>query len=219
MRTDVPSQCVLKVLNAMWGDMRVLKLIVDKDLKVPLPRMALLWSEAVLFAGLKSLWCFDQRTPIHGGKMRRIFIAMALCSSMQLTAVAQDNSAVIARIHQFVDAFNHGDTKAMVAASADQVSIIDEFPPHSWSGAGAIAKWMSDYDADAKKNGITDGVVTIGSPRHIDVTADRAYVVVPSDYTYKQNGKVVKETGSIFTVVLQKSAAGWRIVAWSWANN
>jgi len=29
MRTDVPSQCVLKVLNAMWGDMRVL--IVDKE--------------------------------------------------------------------------------------------------------------------------------------------------------------------------------------------
>jgi ketosteroid isomerase-like protein len=151
--------------------------------------------------------------------MRRIFMAMALCAAMQLTAVAQDNSAVLARIHQFVDAFNHGDTKAMVAASADQVSIIDEFPPHSWSGAGAIAKWVRDYDADAKKNGITDGVVTIGSPRHIDVTADCAYVVVPADYTYKQNGKVVKETGSIFTLVLQKSATGWRIMAWSWANN
>jgi ketosteroid isomerase-like protein len=151
--------------------------------------------------------------------LRRIFIAMALYASIELTAVAQDNSAVIVCIHQFVDAFNYGDTKAMAAASVDQVSIIDEFPPHPWSGAGAIAKWMSDYDADAKKNDITDGVVTIGSPRHVGVTADRAYVVVPADYTYKQNGKVVKETGSIFTVVLQKSAAGWRIVAWSWANN
>jgi ketosteroid isomerase-like protein len=151
--------------------------------------------------------------------MRRILIAMALCALMQLPVAAQDNAAVMARVHQFVDAFNHGDTKAASAACADQVSIIDEFPPHIWSGAGAFEKWMNDFNADSKKNGITDAVVTLGTPRHIDVTGDRAYVVVPADYTYKQNGKVAKEIGSIFTVVLQKSAEGWRIVAWSWATN
>jgi len=78
---------------------------------------------------------------------------------------------------------------------------------------------MSDYDLDAKKNAITDGIVTLGNPRHIDVTADRAYVVAPADYTFKKKGTLVEETGSMFTFALQKGAAGWRITGWAWAKN
>ena len=151
--------------------------------------------------------------------MRRILIALALAVLAQGATVAQDKTAVMAPVHQFVDAFNKGDTKTAVAACADQTSIIDEFPPHEWHGSGACAKWANDFDADAKKKGITDEVVTLGSPRHIDITGDRAYVVVPADYAYKQKGKSVKETGSILTVALQKSAAGWRMTGWSWAKN
>ena len=151
--------------------------------------------------------------------MRRILIALALAVLAQGATVAQDKTAVMAPVHQFVGAFNKGDTKTAVAACADQTSIIDEFPPHEWHGSGACAKWANDFDADAKKKGITDEVVTLGSPRHIDITGDRAYVVVPADYAYKQKGKSVKETGSILTVALQKSAAGWRMTGWSWAKN
>ena len=151
--------------------------------------------------------------------MRRIFIALALAALAQGTTAAQDKAAVMAPVHQFVDAFNKGDTKAAMAACADQTSIIDEFPPYEWHGPGGCAKWWNDYDADAKKNGVTDGMVTLGSPRHIDVTADRAYVVVPADYTYKQKGKVVKEKGSMLTLVLQRGAAGWRVIGWAWAKN
>ena len=122
-------------------------------------------------------------------------------------------------VHQFVDAFNKGDTKTAAAACAEQTSIIDEFPPHEWHGAGACSTWMNDYDADAKKNGITDAIVTLGSPRHIDITAERAYVVIPSDYTFKLKGKPAKETGSMFTFALRKGEAGWRITGWSWAKN
>lgn len=151
--------------------------------------------------------------------MRRIVIALALAVLAQGTTAAQDKAVVMAPVHQFVDAFNKGDTKAAMAVCADQTSIIDEFPPYEWHGPGGCAKWFNDYDADAKKKGVTDGVVTLGSPRHIDVTADRAYVVVPADYTYKQKGKVVKEKGSMLTLVLQRGAAGWRIIGWTWAKN
>jgi len=141
----------------------------------------------------------------------------------RLIALAQgagsDKAPVIAPVRQIVDAFNKGDTKTAAAVCADQTSIIDEFPPHEWHGPGGCAKWMADYDADAKKNRITDGVVTLGTPKHVDITADRAYVVVPADYAYKQKGKAVKETGSLLTVALQKGAAGWRITGWSWTKN
>jgi hypothetical protein len=121
-------------------------------------------------------------------------------------------------VHQFVDGFNKGDIKTALAACAEQTSIIDEFPPHEWHGAGACSNWANDFDADAKKNGITDGIVTLGNPRRVDITADRAYVVVPANYTFKQKGKLVKETGSMLTLVLQKGAAGWRITGWGWTK-
>ena len=78
---------------------------------------------------------------------------------------------------------------------------------------------MKDYGADATKNGITDGIVILGTPRHIDIGADRAYLVVPSSYTFKRKGKTVKETGSMFTFALHKEGAGWRMTGWAWAKN
>src|ERR1022692_2472645 len=35
----------------------------------------------------------------------------------------------------------------------------------------------------------TDESVTLSKPRHIDITADRAYVVVPATYSYKEKGR------------------------------
>ena len=97
--------------------------------------------------------------------------------------------------------------------------IIDEFPPHEWHGAGTCSKWLADYDADAKKNGISGGAVTIHKPLHVDVTADRAYIVVPANYTYKQHGKSMKEIGSTWTFTLQKVEGSWRVTGWAWAKH
>lgn len=38
---------------------------------------------------------------------------------------------------------------------------------------------MSAYEADAKKNKITDAIVTLSKPRHIDVTGDLGGVMNP----------------------------------------
>jgi ketosteroid isomerase-like protein len=151
--------------------------------------------------------------------MRRIWIAIAVVALVAMPATASEKTDVMATVRQFVRAFNQGDAKTAAAACADETSIIDEFPPHEWHGAGACSRWMNAYDADARKNGITDGRVTLGVPRHIDVTADRAYVVVPTAFLYKQRGKPVRETGSTLTLVLQKGGSGWRIIAWTWTKH
>lgn len=39
--------------------------------------------------------------------------------------------------------------------------ILDEFAPYLWQGASACADWANDFDADAKRNGITDGFVKL----------------------------------------------------------
>jgi len=144
-------------------------------------------------------------------------VAFATVATAQTPATAQ--TAVMAVVRQFVDGFNKGDMKVMSATCAEQTSILDEFPPHEWHGAGACAKWAGDYDADAKKNGITDGVVTLSAPTHVDVSGDRGYVVVPADYRFKVKGKAAGETGSIITLALVKSAGGWKITGWAWAKH
>jgi ketosteroid isomerase-like protein len=156
--------------------------------------------------------------------MRRILtvVVLSLIVAARAPAAAQtpasSRAEVLAAVRQFVDGFNKGDVKMLTASCAEQVSIIDEFPPHEWHGPGACATWANAYDADAKKNGITDGVVTLGTPAHVDINGDRAYVVGSANYSYKQRGKPVKEVGSTFTLSLQKLAAGWRITGWAWAK-
>jgi ketosteroid isomerase-like protein len=149
--------------------------------------------------------------------MRKLALASALAVFVMSPAVASEETDVLAPIHQFVEGFNKGDAKSALAACAEETSIIDEFAPHEWHGAGACAKWADDYMANAKKDDITDGVVTLRKPSHVTVSGDRAYVVVPSDYTWKQKGKAMKETRAAFAFALKKGAGGWKIVGWSWA--
>jgi hypothetical protein len=63
-----------------------------------------------------------------------------------------------------------------------------------------------------------DYFVTLAEPRHVDVMGDRAYVVAPATMTFKVHDKQVSQTGSTFTVALQKLPNGWRITAWAWSK-
>jgi len=150
--------------------------------------------------------------------MTKIWLVLAACAlGISSPALAQQDE-VMAALNHFVDGFNKGDSTVMTTSCAEQTSIIDEFPPYEWHGAGACLTWMKDYDANAKKESITDGQVTLGKPSHVDVTGDRAYVVIPSTYTWKQKGVAMREDGSAFTFAMLKDATGWRVVGWSWAK-
>jgi hypothetical protein len=150
--------------------------------------------------------------------MRAISIALVVAAFAATPALAAEKDDVMAPVKQFLDGFNKGDVNSALAACAEQTSIVDEFPPHEWHGPGACAAWAKDFDADAKKNGVTDGKVTLGKPRHVDIAGDRAYVVVPASYAYKLKGKPAKETGSTLTIALQKGASGWLMTGWAWTK-
>jgi ketosteroid isomerase-like protein len=152
--------------------------------------------------------------------MRASILALVFAVAFATTpAVASDSADAVATAHQFIDGVNKNDIKTAFAACASPASVIDEFPPHFWSGANACADWANDFDADAKKNGITDTVVTLGKPWRADVSGDRAYLVFPGQYAYKQHGKKMLERHSVWTVALKKRADGWRIVSWTWSRH
>lgn len=150
--------------------------------------------------------------------MRMILLAIAAAFAAA-PAMAADKDDVMAKVHQFVDGFNTGDIDGALAACAASAFIIDEFPPYQWTGENACAVWADAYVADAEKNAITDGVVTLAAPKHVDVDGAHAYVVANADYAFKRAGKPTGEKASTFTFALEKQAAGWRITAWTWSKN
>lgn len=150
--------------------------------------------------------------------MKRVRLTLVAAVFALSSPVLAQQADVMATVNRFIDGYNKSDAKQLVSACADQTSIIDEFPPHEWHGKGACLAWFKDYDTDAKKNVVTDGLVIPAKPSHVDVTGDRAYVVIPSNYTYKQKGTPMKEVGSTWTFALRKGASGWRIIGWSWSK-
>ena len=124
--------------------------------------------------------------------MYRLLTALVMAVFVVGPAASSEQTDVMAVVHQWMDALDKGDLKSFVALCAEQTSIRDDIPPHEWHGPGACSKWWSDYDAFAKTNEITDGLVILGKPLQFYVTGDHAYVVTRDDFTYKMKGKPMK---------------------------
>jgi hypothetical protein len=150
--------------------------------------------------------------------MHKLVIALAIAVAGAGPVIGSEETDVMAPVRQFINGFNSGDVKMAKEACTDNLIIIDDFPPHAWDGSEAISKWLNDLQMFGKKNGSSDWFLTLGKPRHVDVTEAHAYVVVPTNLSYKKNRQLVKEAG-LMTLVLHKGASGWRIAAWSWADD
>lgn len=150
--------------------------------------------------------------------MRSLSMAILVWSVMGVAAAAATPDKPTAPIGQFIDSFNKGDMKSAAAAyAATDLAIIDEVPPHLWRGPGAFQAWSADLISDAQKRGFTEPKVTIANPTRQDVNGDRAYVVVPAVYTYKDHGVAMREPAQM-TFALQQEAGGWRISGWAWSG-
>ena len=147
-----------------------------------------------------------------------VAVAAALVWSA-LPACANDNSDVTAAVQKANDSFNKGNKQEWLATCGAEPVIIDNFAPYRWDGSTACEDYWNANDADSKKNGITNETVTLGKPWHVAVTGDRAYVVVPTTDTYKEKGKSVTRSGSVWTFTLQKVASGWLVTGMAWGQH
>ncbi len=124
----------------------------------------------------------------------------------------------MAAINQAVIDFNKGDYNGWAAACASPSQIIDDFPPHVWSGPTACSDWVTAFQAFVKKNKMTSMTVIFGTPWKMAIAGNVAYVVLPATLHFNQNGKPMKLLGSVMTIALKKSAGGWLMTGWTWAD-
>jgi len=144
----------------------------------------------------------------------KILIALA---ALVCASAAQADPGVDTTIRHFGDAFNKGDVKVAKALHVAKPVIIDEVGPHLWTGPKAFDGWLADVAKSDAAEGKTDGQVALSAPTREVVSGDRAYVVVPSTYTFKQKGKTLRETAQM-TFVLTKVLSDWKIAAWTWTG-
>ncbi len=116
-----------------------------------------------------------------------------------------------------LDKFNGGDVDAFVAAHRDGAVIIDEFAPYSWGGAHSVKSWLDSYAADATKRGISGGRIDYSPPIQADSDGSSAYVVLPTVYCFKQNGKAMAGKGSM-TFVMVRTGKDWKISSWTYSG-
>ena len=150
--------------------------------------------------------------------MRRVSV-LFICAAVWSTSVfaASPNDEVTAQVTRFIDSFNKGDVKAAEATHAADVTIIDEVPPYHWQGPGAFKSWLADLTKHDAANGVTNGNMKLGSPVREEVSGNRAYVVMATEYTFKQKGVTMREPSQT-TFVLKKDGNGWRISGWTFAG-
>jgi ketosteroid isomerase-like protein len=121
-------------------------------------------------------------------------------------------------VRRFVEAFNRNDIDGMQAACTETTWIIDDFPPHEWSGRHATSSWYVEMARMARGYGMSEWSITLGDPRRVIVSEDLAYVAVPADVRWLQGAKP-SERDCLMTMSLREIADGWRIssLAWAWS--
>jgi ketosteroid isomerase-like protein len=148
--------------------------------------------------------------------MAVLALAAALCGG---PAMAQsDADAALATVQKFGEAINKADFKTAIELQTPDVAIIDEVPPHHWSGSGAAVAWLNSWNAFATAGGVTGQMMAWGQDARVELEGDHAYVTRPGVFSFKRKGVEVSEHGML-GAALVKTAAGWRISAWTWAGS
>ena len=149
--------------------------------------------------------------------MKLVSIGIA-CAALLIAPMASARDAGIATtIHTMMEAFNKGDIAAVKAVHVAAPTIVDNVAPFGWSGAGSLDAWLGDLAKSETAAGISDGNVWFGEAVDERISGDRAYVVTPCRYTYKQKGKTMRESG-FMAFVFVKDGPVWKVASWTWAS-
>jgi hypothetical protein len=118
-------------------------------------------------------------------------------------------------VRRFVEGFNNDDVDQAQAACLDETSIIDDFPPHQWTGCRATTRWYRAMAGWAAEYGMSDWSLTLDEPRHVIVSGRDAWVMVPVAARWLEDGAPADSTGSL-AVALREPPDGRRISAFAW---
>ena len=152
--------------------------------------------------------------------MQRIIAAAAAAVILAgaVAARAEDNAAILAPVHGFLDATDKApDIDKAASYWTPSQSVVDEFAPYHWTGPKALRAWWAGFLEQNKKTGATDAVMTPDGPPRVEQTGRHAYVVQRASFGFKVKGQAMRLDGAL-TFALDRTKAGWKIAAFAWAG-
>jgi len=157
----------------------------------------------------------------HTMLIRTILATACLFALSGAPARASEQSEVMDRIQQAVDATNqHASASVMASYFTASVVLIGGVPPFVLSGpaAQAIEAWRKVNAAEAEHTGVSQFSLQLREPRRVTVDNGHAYVVLPVDYRFERENKQLSIPG-VITATLEKSEGKWLISTWTWTGD
>ena len=155
--------------------------------------------------------------------MKRIFIAILAAvaalapAASHAAAPAQPPAEMLRAAYAVADADAAANAGLFRTAMTSNPTIVDEFVPYAWSGAGAIDRYTAALKAWLSANGLADLHVVVDAPRYWDVSGDRGWVSLPATFIYNAGGQANAEAG-VYAMVFIRTGGHWRVSSWSCAT-
>ncbi len=155
--------------------------------------------------------------------LKRSFFCAALAAALHDSgaaspaAAAPSTATLLVPIDRLIRGIDTQSIGTIASAYVFAPSIVDEFAPFRWSGGAAATRWSRDFAEDARTSGLTHVRVVRHAPSYTSFAHGRAWLVVPTDYSYDVAGKAQRESAA-WTFVLVSGARGWRIETSTWAK-
>jgi ketosteroid isomerase-like protein len=153
---------------------------------------------------------------------RVVFAAAGLVAALCFPVAAGAQSpppdpAMLALPAKMAAALIANDAATLRSACAAKAAVIDEFPPYSWSGADACARWAAAFKVFAASLKLTNLKATVKANPFVDVSGTHAYLVAQVKFDAMMAGKPVPEEGT-WTFVCVKSGGAWKVTNLTWGT-
>jgi hypothetical protein len=107
------------------------------------------------------------------------------------------------------------DDAALAGVFADrEVTIIENFPPHLFTGPGAVAAWLEGMRAHL--GGVSELEHSFGPACDFSRTGPLAFFTLPTAWKGLARGRRFREDGG-WAFVLVEVGAAWRVLSYAWA--
>jgi ketosteroid isomerase-like protein len=148
----------------------------------------------------------------------RLSLSVAAAAMLALGSPVQAAPAddALSALRTWLDKFNAGDMAAFFAGHAANPTIVDEFTPYVWAGPKASQEWAESFAADGKAHGITEPHMDYAAPIRAESDGKSAYILLPTVYRCKQNGRSVSAAGTM-TFVMVQQGPDWKIASWTYS--
>ena len=144
--------------------------------------------------------------------------AISLAAGEAFTRSAAAPPAVMATVSRMTDAVNRGDMPIAFAAFTASPTIVEDIAPYRWQGPGTPQAWIAGMGANAEAHGITTINMRLAPAMRIDVTGDRAYVIVSGLLSFKLKDGHSEHANGLLTVLLQRTGGDWKIDTLVWSG-